>query len=217
VVPAALSYAMDARSQWPTLVPSQTRQSAGRKVTGLFRHDQVHIVIEGVDRLRWSGPEAHWRLSGLWPFPDDRALLDRVLEQEEPLLVVIPQAEPTIMFLSEQLEASGPLWNVLGCTDIDGVVEARVPLCDWAPIPIRRRAVAFSRAACLTAARMHPCDLPPMLFESPPPGGTQVRFARCTPACQYLSEALLRSAASRAFSSERVSHPSLPLVESLSA
>lgn len=173
-----------------------------------FNFEEVLVVLEGAPRLRWSATGRGWLLTGLWPEPHDRDALERQLDDELPVLVVLDHAAPVVTALREELRRLPPGVTVRGSDD-DDVVDLVVPLLDWLPQPLRRCGREFASQARQRIDTTRHSSLPPLIFDHGR-GAHPVRFAQRTPTCWRLDDSMLHSAAATVF-------PAVPALETRAA
>ena len=136
------------------------------------------VVLEGVERLRWShrGPD-EWLLCGLWPNAvEQRAVIQR-LTAGHPLLVVLEHRPATVSVYRREIATE--LDRFESVIESDPLLELSVPVLDWLPEPLAiqgRNFVTWADELVRTTAEA----LLPALVMDDGVGAGNLRFARRT-------------------------------------
>lgn len=111
----------------------------------------VLVVHEGPRRLRWqtSAPD-RWQLVGLWPEHSDVDRLIKMIQDDEPVLVVLPGADVHVDVLDHEIAM--PLDGFAHVSSEGGVTELTLPVLEWLPEPLRSRGLLFADQATAALA-----------------------------------------------------------------
>jgi hypothetical protein len=157
---------------------SVERAGGGPMSAPVLRDGDLTVVLDGVDRLRWSRQGvAEWSLYGLWPTGEERRDLLERLAEGHPVLVILEQGPSTVSVYRQEV-ATG-LDRFASVIESDPLLELAVPVLDWLPEPLAdrgRRFVVRSDELVRTTARA----LLPTLIVDDEAAGANLRFARRT-------------------------------------
>lgn len=145
--------------------------------TATTTFDDVLVAFEGVSRLRWRRvAAAQWVPTGIWPDDSQAGELAERLECRQPLLVLIDCRPARVEVMCEEFAAAPPCIAALATEAAADVVTLEIPFLDWLPAGLRRRGVAFARAAAHQIACTPRGLLPDLLLEPVAADQPWIRF-----------------------------------------